>query len=243
MQEFYKCLPKSLFTNNMLVDTDSDFYGNQFSYTLAQIKDLSDYIINNTKNTGFPINLFFFLLGIKNGKPYDEGGLESILKAKIYRNYKMKELVISNCGDLDITYTHLELLFQDAPKIKDYSLKNGDLFKQANWVWEALAEKIRQEKFCDLPKRETSYFLFKTKNDAQNYIKDNGKRGFIIVKAIPTEIKSLMEFDMKIWDEDCGKDVYSKCENQMIRYWSSKNNPDNQVPEVLFSGKLRLESL
>lgn len=243
MKEFYKCLPKNLFMNNMLVDTNVDFYGKQFSYTLSQIKEFSDYIINNTKITGFPINLFFFLLGIKNGKTYDEGGLEFVLKSREDRCYKMYELVNSNSGNIDITYTQLELLFHAAPKIKDYSLKNGVLFKQANWIWEALAEKIRQEKFCDLPRREFSYFLFKTKNDAQRYIEDNRKSNFIIVKAVPTEICSLVEFDMKIWDEDCGMDVYSKCEDQMLRYWNSKDNLDNQVPEVLFSGKLRLESL
>lgn len=62
MNEFYKCLPKNIFMNNMLVDTNVDFYGKQFSYTLSQIKEFSDYVINNTKITGFPINLFFFLV-------------------------------------------------------------------------------------------------------------------------------------------------------------------------------------
>lgn len=236
---YYKCIHKSYFIQNKIIDTKLDNYGKYQNSNLVRIADSANFIFEEAKKNRIPVNLPYLMLSILKGRTYNEGGLETVVNdlfnggGKTF--YKLNDLVIcQSCSS--ISGNKIKKLYETAKNVKNV---DTSILNSGSFLWEWFGEKIRKDRFPLLPSRLDSYFLFKDKNSAEYYInKHRANEDMKIVMAEPLETICEKIFDMSIWDEDNTMSFYSNCEKQMIRYWSSERN--QRVPEVLFQGKLRL---
>ncbi|TCT21550.1 hypothetical protein [Thiobaca trueperi] len=108
----------------------------------------------------------------------------------------------------------------------------------ATRLWEYLFEKVRREKFDNLPSRLMSYFAFKSESDIAHYRKEHGMRGVSCV-IDASNCTQAVELDMALFDAVGNNFTYSMAKTVAERYWSGGSS-DDPVIEVLLQGEIIL---
>jgi hypothetical protein len=237
---FYKCLKKINFENGMIFNTDDVSYGKMSGIDPTPYKDTVEYMIDASLENDRPLILFFFIAGFVTHHDIEDGTIADVLQhiedPTYPIIYKLSDLVDEEfLGGTIIRRRELRNYLNNAKKIKR-------CMTTGNIIWEYMSEKIRQEKFKELPPRLGSYFLFDSEENANNFkvnIHSDSCDDYIIVKADILECRNMVTLDMAIWDQDFNNISYRECEKQLINYWRSYENTQ-KLAEILVQGKIKL---
>lgn len=106
------------------------------------------------------------------------------------------------------------------------------------YLWEYIFEKVRFEKYANLPSRLNSFFLFENISDCVYFEKTHANGGLICEVELIKTI-SLFKGDMKLFDLIPEHFSFHETKKVAEDYWS-QNVSDKPIYETLFNGLCKL---
>jgi hypothetical protein len=230
--KYYKLVDN--INSDSIVETKISNYGNGTLINWKNYYPLISFIIEHSKNNELPLD--FYLTINNNISTLGEKYIE-ILNLNKYFEFTLDKLTNSQKHIKYLINTNI--IIEVINGLNQFGFK---YFGEGYYLWEVLAEIIRDNDFPDKPSRRECIYLFDNKKDCE-YYKNTHTQGLGKMCEVELlETKSLFSSDMKIIDLIPNEVSFKEAKIELDKYWNQKHT-SNPVIEHLFEGKCILKPI